>query len=402
MMLQAAPKLAMRTILVGTDEDAKALRKAGLRSVRVIQRVEDIFRWDADKNVYEVDIEFSDYTEIVLALPEGSEQLRDDLAIRLGDVRCKWVQWPANCRGAEEASDILQADELANLITTSRPMWTDEVCTIDDIPDPLAEVTYKTGFHKLDQHGFRLVRPAFMPVIGPYGSGKSVLLRQLSVNLWRRHKWRTLITSFEEKIKPRYQRDLRRHLIGRPIEYWSEEDVAKADGEIREAFRFLRRKRNTTLDADRFLDRVEYAVKVYGVDVVILDPVNELDHAVGKGESKTDYMGRFIMRCKQMADDYNLLFIVAAHPPKDGVEKRLAKNGVLTLNDGADTAHYGNKADIGWCVWRNLDGPTMLHIDKIKDHESMGQPTLVELVLDPALNKFQETRLGYDILGSEA
>jgi twinkle protein len=191
-----------------------------------------------------------------------------------------------------------------------------------------------------------------MPVIGPYGSGKSVILRQPSVNLWRKYKWRTLITAFEEKVKPRFQRDLRRHLIGRPnggvylhkgkevqAVAWTEAEIAKADGDIRQAFRFLRRKRNTTLDLDRLIGRIEYAVKVYGVDVVIIDPLNEIDHVIPRGENRTDYMGRFIMRLKQLADDYSLLMIVAAHPPKDGVDKRLAKNGTLTLNDGADTAH---------------------------------------------------------------
>ncbi|MGO4685801.1 AAA family ATPase [Hyphomicrobium sp. 2TAF46] len=276
-------------------------------------------------------------------------------------------------------------------------MWTDEVCTIDDIPEPGAEKLYATGLYGLDAHGFRLVRPAFMPVIGPYGSGKSVLLRQLAVNLWRQYRWRTLITSFEEKVKPRFHRDLRRHIIGHPAP-WTDEQVAYADAEIRLAFRFLRRKRNTVLDMDRLIDRIEYAVRVYGVDVVIIDPVNEIDHMVPRGETKSDYMGRFIMRLKQIADDYSLLMIVAAHPPKDGVEKRLSKNGLLTLNDGADTAHYGNKADIGWCVWRNYEGPTLLHIDKLKDHESMGKPTLCELHLDPTMNQFTVGRVGYDIL----
>jgi twinkle protein len=398
MMLQVAPGLSLRTVLVHTDAEAAALRKLGVRSVRVIKTAQDVFRFNTDANEFQVDQEYADLTEIVLALPAGCEQLRDDLAVRLGDVRCKWVKWPDGCGGVEEALDVLHGTEVVSLVDHAHPMWTDEVCTIDDVPDPLEEQTYKSGLPLLDRHGFRFVRPAFMPVIGPYGSGKSVLLRQLSVNLWRLHGWRTLITSFEEKIKPRYQRDLRRHMIGKPVERWCDEDVARADAEIRQAFRFLRRKRNTTLDADRFLDRLAYAVEVYGVDVVMLDPVNELDHCVPKGESKTDYMGRFIMRCKQLADDYNLLFIAAAHPPKDGVEKRLQKNGLLTLNDGADTAHYGNKADIGWAVWRNLDGPTLLHVDKIKDHESMGKPTVVELMLDPSLNKFRETRLGYDIL----
>jgi len=121
---------------------------------------------------------------------------------------------------------------------------------------------------------------------------------------------------------------------------------------------FLRRKRNTILDLARLRDRLEFAVRVHGVKVIAIDPVNEIDHVIPKGESKTDYMGRFIMELKALADDYGLLVICCAHPPNDGVEKRTQRSGILTLNDGADTAHWGNKADIGFCLWRNIDGPT--------------------------------------------
>lgn len=408
MMLQAAPKLNMRLALCGDEHEARALQEAGIRSVRVVQSVDEIYRYNSTTTEYEIDDTLGYFSEFILAFGEGFEQLRDDLAVRLGDTKCRWVKWPKDVTSAADFLDTEPTD-LANLVQTARPMWTDEICTIDDIPEPGPEKTYKTGFPLLDQHGLRLVRPAFMPVIGPYASGKSVVLRQLAVNLWRLHGWRTLITSFEEKVKPRFQRDLRRHLIGRqngghntkgfPVKSWSDEDVERADAEIRKAFRFLRRKRNTVLDLDRLVNRIEYAVKVYGLEVVMIDPVNEIDHQVPRGETRTDYMGKFIMRLKQLADDYSLLMIVAAHPPKDGVEKRLQKTGLLTLNDGADTAHYGNKADMGWCVWRNIDGPTLLHIDKVKDHETMGKPTLVELVLDQNMNAFVENRIGFEILG---
>lgn len=331
------------------------------------------------------------YAEFVIVIPHGGEDVRDTIAVNLGDTRCRWAYFPET----EDKTD------LRNAIIAARPMWTDEVAAIDDIPDAEPEQTFETGFRALDDHGFRLVTPAFMPVIGPYGSGKSVFLRQLLVNLWRLHGWRSIITSFEERVKPRYQRDLRRHLIGAPIEQWTDMDVARADQELSAGFRFLRRPRRQMLDMDRLLNRLEFAAKVHGVRVVCIDPVNEVDHQVGRNESKTDYMGRFIMQLKALADDYNLLMIVCAHPPKDGVEKRLQKRGLLTLNDGADTAHWGNKADIGLCLWRNLDGPTLLHIDKLKDHETMGKPTLAEMHLDPLLNKFTVTRTGYEILGDD-
>lgn len=323
----------------------------------------------------------------VILTPEGGEDLRDTVAINLGDQRCAWAYFPED------------VDALASAVHSASRMWSDEIATIDDIPEPGPLETYKTGFYDLDQHGFRITLPAFMPIIGPYGSGKSILLRQLLMNLWRLHGWKFLLTSFEEKVKPRYLRDLRRHWIGEPIEKWTDRDVEMADAQIRQCAVFLRRKRNVVLDLERLLNRIEYAVRVYGLKVIAIDPVNEIDHVIPKGENKTDYMGRFIMKLKMLADDYGLLMIVCAHPPKDSVEKRLSKNGVLTLNDGADTAHWGNKADIGFCVWRNLDGPTFLHGDKIKDHETQGKPFLAELLYDADSNGFSVGRMGYDILG---
>jgi len=386
-MLNTSPKLSGSLILTPGDDAADLIRAAGFKSVRDASMAREIL--DSNGRLRP---ELSMWDSFVIVIPEGGENWRDTVAINIGDIKCRWAYFP----------DSLDPIDLANAIRTARPMWTDEVARMSDVPDGGVTETYRTGFGGLDHHGWRITTPAFMPVIGPYGSGKSVFLRQLLVNLWRLHGWKFLLTAFEEKIKPRYERDLRRNMIGKPQASWTDEDVARADMEIDKCAVFLRRKRNETLDQTRLLDRIEYAVRVYGVRVVCIDPVNEIDHQVGRGESKTDYMGRFIMSLKALADDYNLLMICCAHPPKDGVEKRLSKNGLLTLNDGADTAHWGNKADIGLALWRNIDGPTLLHIDKLKDHESMGKPTLAELILNPALNQFTVGRVGYEIMGDNA
>ena len=197
-------------VLCASEREAERFRSIDHKSVRVVQTVEDLYRYGDNSGERTIDEALThEWIDFVLAFAEGQEQLRDDVAVRLGDTRCRWIRWP---RDAVSATDVHNID-LANLIQTARPMWTDEICTIDDIPEPGVEKLYETGLGALDAHGFRLVRPAFMPVIGPYGSGKSVLLRQLAVNFWNLHGWRTLITSFEEKVKPRFQRDLRRHLI---------------------------------------------------------------------------------------------------------------------------------------------------------------------------------------------
>lgn len=370
-------------VIVASERHAALAKEAGAASTFVIDPKRGVDGIMAGENVkLEVEI----FGRFLIALPPGLEWLRDDIAIRIGDERCDAAEWPADAHAAQ-------------VLASARPLWSDEISTLDDIPDPGPQKSYTTGIDGLDRHGLRVIRPAFMPVIGPYGSGKSILIRQLLVNLWRLHGWKFVLTSFEEKVKPRYLRDFRRLLIGRPLDDCSAVEIAHADDELRQFGFFLRRARNRMLDGDRLLGLLELAVKRHGVQVVCIDPVNEIDHQVPRGESRSDYMGRLIMRLKALADDYNLLMIVCAHPPKDASEKRLASSGLLTLNDGADTAHWGNKADIGWCVWRPaLTGPTRLHIDKLKDHDLMGKPTVADLRLNPHSGKFEVARIGYEII----
>jgi hypothetical protein len=56
-------------------------------------------------------------------------------------------------------------------------------------------------------------------------------------------------------------------------------------------------------------------------------------------------------------------------------------------------------------VGRDLTKAAMSHLqvidDKLKDHESMGQPFFAEMRLDPAMNQFHITRMGFDILRDE-
>lgn len=172
-----------------------------------------------------------------------------------------------------------------------------------------------------------------------------------------------------------------------------------ADEKIRDAFVFLRRARGKPMDVPRLIDRVEYAVRVYGVRVVAIDPANEIRLNPAKGQLKTDLLGEFIMALKDLADEYNLLVICCAHVSADKADKKLNKgNALLTLNDGEDTRHWGTKADIGLCCWRNVNGPTMLHLDKVKDHETMGRPNLFQLQLDRGLGKFSVESSGYDLI----
>lgn len=395
---------ALRATIVESSDDYDALKAAGFRSVVVAASVGDVVELGQDGEP-QLRSHVGMFTEFVLALRRGSEALRDALALRLGDTRCRWVAWPDGYGTAASLAHSEGVAALADVVARARPMWTDEVSRLSDIPEPAEQQAYSCGIKGIDQHGFRIVRPCLWTVVGPYGSGKSILARQLVANFWNLHGWRTLITSLEERVKPRMRRDFRRHFSPHAHTIMTSEDDAAADKVTEQAVLFLRRPRREDIDADRLFARIEYAVHVYGIDCVVIDPINEIDHRVPKGESKTEYMGRFIMRLKALADDYNLVAMVLAHPPKDGVAMRNSTGKIYTLNDAADTAHFGNKSDIGWCVWRPMRdfddcgprAPTFLNIDKLKDHDVMGRPTLATLQLG-ANGQFHVDKTGLDAL----
>src|SRR6516164_3666025 len=160
-------------IIVANDQHAKAVRSAGQKVVCLdpTQGGEQILRFSPTSKGWALKTEFESFDEYVLALPHGFESLRDDLAIRLGDERTKYVEFAAFQEGARIS--------IGDMLATARPMWTDEIAKLSDIPEPREELTFESGFPTLDAHGFRFILPAFMSLIGPYGSGKSVLLRQI-------------------------------------------------------------------------------------------------------------------------------------------------------------------------------------------------------------------------------
>jgi hypothetical protein len=366
----------MDLIIVDTPGTQTTVRKLFPQTdVMVVTDTKDLYAYNTHAEKFDIKEELTAYDTFTIVFEPGLERLRESIASTLDDTKC-WIV------DLETAPWNYPSDQLAEIIKAPRRIHGNRVFEFGTLPEEPPQEAFTTGFPLLDRHGFRVVRSAFMPVIGPYGSGKSVLLRQLAVNMWKLHGWKSCFTTFEEK-PARFERDFRLHMahaMGNNVD----PNGDRVSREIRSTFRGIRRERHRVMDVEQLCDDIDYACRVYGVDMVVIDPVNEVDHNVPKGMSKTDYMGEFIMKLKHLADDHNLLMICAAHPPKDSGSRRNA-NHLYTLNDGADTAHYGNKADIGWTVWRPdlTDGRTYLNIDKCKDVDVMGRPEVFKLGMRP-------------------
>ena len=163
------------------------------------------------------------YREFVILIPEGGEQLRDTLAINIGDVR------PALgiCPRRAGKHSLRHRWRQAHVDRRGGPT----------VRHPRARRAQglRDRLCQLDRYGLRIVTPAFMPIVGPYGSGKSIFLRQLLINLWRLHGWKFALTSFEEKVRPRFERDL----IAKAEQTWTDADRARAFAELNDAGVFI-------------------------------------------------------------------------------------------------------------------------------------------------------------------
>lgn len=334
--------------------------------------------------------------------------LRDELAARLGDERCLWVEWPEGCKDANDVLVKFGPDELRNRVYCARRMWIENVCRMSDIPDEGPERALTLGFHMFDdpieQGGIRLPEYGFVTIAGPAHIGKSVFTRQLLWNLWRQHGRSFGLTALEEKAKPRYLRALRRLAIGKHPDQCTPEEIYHADIEIDRAMVIVRRPPRSLLDVSTLLATVEYSIKVYGIQVMCVDPVNEIERSYeGNGQRNgADEIGKMIMELKELADRYRVLMICVAHPPVD-VVRRKRPTDVWTLYDVEGSRHWAGKSDAGFTLWRpHPNGPTMCNVPKLKSNEIFGKPDLFRFHYDPIRDTYSPDGRGFGLLSQIA
>lgn len=299
-------------------------------------------------------------------------KLRDELARRLGAVRCSYVRYPKD--GGKDANDILVklgGAALLAVIDNAVRMPVRGLYRMNDFPPepPLDPVS--TGFGRLDlpvqngMAGLMVEKGLFMTVLGAPESGKSTWTTQMAANLARLHGWNIAIATFEMRRNAVYKL-LQAAYTGK--EQMSRQDWDEADRFINEKFTFIyndsmKSEDETTIDW--VLECAQDAVIRDGTNVLLIDPWNEMEHNRKNGESLTEYTGKAIKKLKRFAQTNNVLVIVVIHPTKDGGLKAAANE--LSMYDAADSAHWVNKADLGVMVHRDYASEmTTIKVGKVR------------------------------------
>lgn len=220
-----------------------------------------------------------------------------------------------------------------------------------DLPQrgPLRAVAFGSGWSELDAI-FKFYPGQFTVVTGSPGHGKSTLMLNVLAKIAKEQG----VTSF--LYGPENEQSIGEKM--RLLWPGSDETFAHFASErfiVQSSEQF---ERDEPLhDIDWILDRASWAVDNRKVEVVMIDPWNELEMVKPRDLQMTDYIRECIKKMKDFVRSYKVAFVIVVHPTKDS-----ARDGrVPSLYDCEGSVHWWNKSDNGLIVHRSRE-----HMDTCK------------------------------------
>jgi twinkle protein len=312
--------------------------------------------------------------EIILATDSDGPgiALMNDLALRLGRVRCRWVKYPKGCKDLADALAVYGQRGVVETINRAQWFEIDGLYQMADLP-PLPVLTpLDSGFPGLRDH-WKLREGDLSVVSGVPSSGKTTVVNVIACMMAARHHWQTVFASFEQVPQRDHRRFLRTWYNGKLVVHQTPEEIDKADTWINQNFLFVAPGDDDEPTLEWVIERLSTAVVRHGVKLCVIDPWNELSHERPGDMSMTDYIGYALRTLKRFARKHAIHMIVVAHPAK----MRRLDNGrfpMPCLYDISDSAHWKNRCDVGLIVHRETDETTLLRVEKSRYHDEIGRP----------------------------
>ena len=334
------------------------------------------------------------FQKIVLSVDadEAGCYLRDELIARLGPERCWFIQYPADCKDANDVLCKHGVDGLTDILVSAKPVIPNKLAPFSAIPvsNPAC---YSSGWGAFDRH-FMLAPPQIIVVGGKGNHGKSQWTLALVANLARVHGFKTAILQFEDNP------DRNREDLVRYARAWT------TDGRfaVGDPYAWIDRMFVTIAPSEElgaeddynlaWLERsVEEAATRHGCKVVLIDPWNEVEHLWGKQDTEASYLNRALRHLKKLARRYRIAIIIVTHFTKEGGKIFSIKEA--SLYDLSGGAVWRNKADLGVIVWADdtASDERLIKVDKSKDFRRMGVPGVMR-------KRFIPDRATFECLGA--
>lgn len=343
-----------------------------------------------------VETHFEDKVRIVLALDndEKGVLLRNELLRRLGEERCRLVQWSEDCKDANEELMKHGEESVKAKVQAAQEIPLSGIQTAEDVESSL-DALFRNGTKKGAELRLKGVdklltfEPGrFMVVTGRPGDGKSELVDEICLRLCLLHNWRVAYFSPENTPIIYHLSKLIEKLAGMPFaaggrmtdalygacKKWINNNVCHIlpGTDVDPTIDVFSADYQSAIEdaSDRYtltaiLSKARQAIARRGVRIVVLDPLNNIEpdaHYEGLAWDR-----KVCFELRRFARKYHCLVILVAHPRKVNRANLTNAKRRVEMNDINGSADYGNMADYCLCVDRDDDLKVVtLYVDKVK------------------------------------
>jgi len=276
---------------------------------------------------------------------------------------------------------------------------------IDNVKDSMFE-GFKSGkakgkttyFEDFDKHWtWRRKEVSFVGGIG--NMGKTIMINNLAVLRAVNDGWKFAVFSPEQDPPDDFYNDLIHTYVGKSTEPHHANQMTPQ--EYKEGMDFIGKHFFYIFPADEpptpeYINSCfEFAIKKHGVDVVVIDPFNQLDNDWKKHGRDDLYISEFLGNCKRFSQKHNVAYLIAGHP-KGNLQKNGGNYEQPNVYDYAGGAMWNNKCDNILCYHRPyaITEPESTECffisQKIKKRKLTGIPGSIQMSFNVMTNRFED------------
>jgi twinkle protein len=334
---------------------------------------------------------------------DAGTQLRNELIRRIGAERCFLVDFK-DCKDANEYLMAYGKDELKNILHNAKEIPLDGVFTVSMEWDKMlyefrngkryGTTTYFTNFdkHWKWRHGEVTI------ITGYNNEGKSCFWNALQVKKAEMEGWKFAMFCPENYPVSELIDELIHCYVGKSTDkrfsnWMTEDEYREGANFINDHFLFVLPEDDYQLDS--ILSRFKYIIRRYGVNCCTIDPYNNIDHLMERGEREDLYISRFMSKLKKFSIDNDICMGLVAHqvtPMFQGKED-YPQPDIYKIKGGGT---FADKTDNVISLWRpyrksNYENPLVkIIVGKIKKQRLVGRPGEVEFSYDIAQNRYYD------------
>ncbi|MCC3159704.1 hypothetical protein LJ737_20855 [Hymenobacter sp. 15J16-1T3B] len=247
-----------------------------------------------------------------------------------------------------------------------------------------------THFPDIDKH-WTWKRGELTTVTGYPNHGKSELMIQLMVFKAYFDGWRFCLFVPENMPAELFFVKIIQAYIGASANAkdqdrrMSVQDLERGLVWVNEYFFVVNPQEDELMTPDLLLAYFDFLYESVGLDGVMLDPWNQLEHQIETGGREDLYISKVLTRIKKWALKRKVCFIETAHPAGEVTDRQTGELKVPKAHMISGGKMFNNKSDNVLAVHRpNFpDSATELHVHKIKQWGLVGKPGVVMLDYNP-------------------